>query len=351
LYGFSATPTGYGSRAPAPPFPHPLSDQHVIAVDLGGTKLAAGILDREGGILRRTQHATDTSGQDALLAQLERAIEELMGDKVAALGIGIPSLIDQRAGRAGASVNVPLAGVDLRDRLVRRFGLPVALENDANGAALAEHRFGAGRGTDHMIMLTLGTGIGGGLILNGELYRGAVGAAAELGHIVIDVHGPPCQGFCPGAGHFEALASGTAAERVANEVATARPDGALARARVEGRRLDPPLTVALAEAGEPDALEVMETLGFHLGAGIASYVNVFNPEAVVIGGGFARAGDLLLEPARRFVAERALPTARELVRITLAVLGPDAGLIGSGLVGFEALDLAAGSPAAASRRP
>ncbi|MBD0316924.1 MAG: ROK family protein [Thermoleophilia bacterium] len=328
-----------------------MDDQHVIALDLGGTKLAGGIVDREGVVLRRTEHPTATSSQAALLAQLEATIEELLDDRIGALGVGIPSLIDQRAGRAGASVNVPLAGVDLREQLSSRFRLPVALENDANAAALAEQRFGAGRGSDHMVMITLGTGIGGGLILNGELYRGALGTAGELGHLTIQVDGPPCQGFCPGIGHFEALASGTAADRMADRIAAERPDGALARELAAGRDLSPPLVVALANEGHADACEVLQRIGYFLGHGIANYVNVFNPELVVIGGGFSRAGELLLEPARRVVAERALPIAREYVRITLAVLGAEAGLIGSGLVGFEALDLAAARPAAASRLP
>ena len=315
-----------------------MKDQHVIALDLGGTKLAAGIVDRQGVVLRRTQQPTDTSGEAALLAQIERAIAELMDDGVAALGVGIPSLVDQRAGRAGSSVNVPLADVDLRDRLAARFRLPVALENDANAAALAEHRLGAGRGTEHMVMLTLGTGIGGGLVLNGELYRGAVGMAAELGHITIDLDGPRCQGLCPGLGHLEALASGRAADRLTAETARERPDGGLGRAVSEGREPDARLAVELADAGDPDALAVIETLGGRLGTGIANYVNIFNPELVVIGGGFSHAGELLLEPARRVVAERALPGARELVRITLAVLGPEAGLIGSALVAFELAD-------------
>jgi glucokinase len=315
-----------------------VTDQYVIALDLGGTKLAAGIIDREGVVVRRTQQPTDTSSQEALLAQIERAIEDLLDEDVAALGVGIPSLIDQKLGRAGASVNVPLAGVNVRDELSEHYGLPVALENDANAAALAEHRFGAGRGSEHMVMITLGTGIGGGLILNGELYRGSLGTAGELGHLTIDVHGPQCQGFCPGIGHFEALASGTAAERLADEIADARPDGRLAGARADGRALEAPVVVELAEAGAPDALQVMDTIGYHLGHGIANYVNVFNPELVVIGGGFSRAGELVLEPARRVIAERALPTPREHVRIALAVLGNEAGLIGAGLVGFEALD-------------
>ena len=315
-----------------------MNDEHVIGIDLGGTKLAAGVLDRDGTILRRAYHATETESQDALLAQLDAAIEELLDETVAALGIGVPSLIDQRAGRAGASVNVPLAGVDLRDRLASRFGRPVALENDANAAALAEHRLGAGRGAEHVVLLTLGTGIGGGLILNGELYRGAIGAAGELGHMTIELDGSRCQGSCPGRGHLEVLASGTAADRLADEMARTRPDGSLARARAEGREVEPPLLVELAAAGEEDALAVVETLGYRLGVGIANYVNVFNPEVVVLGGGFSRAGELVLGPARRVVAEQALPIARDTVRITLAELGPDAGLIGSGLVAFEALD-------------
>ena len=323
-----------------------MTDQNVIAIDLGGTKLAAGVVDREGVVLRRTVHATEKDRQDALVAQIERAIEELVNDEVGALGVGVPSVINQRAGRAESSVNVQLVGFPLRDHLSARFGLPVAIENDANAAALAEHRVGAGRGTQHMVLLTLGTGIGGGLILNGELYRGGLGGAGELGHMTIDVDGPRCQGFCPGFGHLEALASGTAAERLAAEIARERPDGALGRAVAEGREIDPKVTVELANGGDEDACHVLRQVGYYLGVGIASYVNIFNPELVVIGGGFSRAGELVLEPARRVVAEQVQAPVRDFVRITLAVLGPEAGLIGAALVGFEALDAAA-MPAAA----
>jgi glucokinase len=180
----------------------PMGEPHTIALDLGGTKLAIGTVDRTGLVLRRVEHATEQSSQEALVEQLEAAIEELRDGDEVALGVGIPSLIDQRTGRAGSSVNVPLADIDLRDRLEQRFGLPVALENDANAAAVAEHRLGAGRGSRHMVLLTVGTGIGGGLILNGELYRGAIGAAAELGHMTIKFDGPRCQCFCNGFGHL-----------------------------------------------------------------------------------------------------------------------------------------------------
>ena len=319
-----------------------MSGQRVIAIDLGGTKLAAGIVDREGAVLERTVRLTDVSSQDAVLGQLTAAVEELRRNGVAAVGLGIPSQIDQRAGRAVSSVNVPLAAVDLRPRLSERIGLPVALENDASAAALAEHRFGAGRGTRHMVMLTLGTGIGGGLIVNGELYRGAVGAAAELGHITIDLDGEPCQGTCPGLGHFESLASGTGAARLAARVAEERPDGDLGRAARAARALDARLVVELAAAGGGDAREVVETIGYRLGVAIANYVNLFNPEVVVVGGGFSDAGELLLAPARKVVAERALPLPRDIVRITRSVLGAEAGLIGAALVGFEAVDSASG---------
>jgi glucokinase len=312
----------------------------VIAVDLGGTKLLAGVLDEDGVVVKRTVRPTAVGSQDELLAELESATEELLEEGVGAIGVGIPSTIDQRHGRAVASVNIPLAGIDFRDHLRNRFGLPVAIENDANAAALAEHRFGAGRGTRHMVMLTLGTGIGGGLILDGELYRGAVGAAGELGHITLELDGPPCQGTCPGRGHLEALASGRAADHLAVELAAEHPDGDLGRALAAGETVDARLAVDLAAAGPGDARDLLDRIGFVLGSGIASLVNVFNPEIVVVGGGFARAGDLLLGPARNVVAERALSPGRELVRIVPALLGPEAGLVGAGLVGFEAMSAA-----------
>jgi glucokinase len=312
----------------------------VIAIDLGGTKLLAGVLDEEGVVVKRTVRPTQVGSQEQLLDELDDAIAELLEEDIRAIGVGLPSTIDQRQGRAVSSVNIPLAGIDFRDHLTSRFGLPAAIENDANAAALAEHRLGAGRGTQHMIMLTLGTGIGGGLILDGKLYRGAVGAAGELGHITLELDGPPCQGACPGRGHLEALASGTATDKLAVERAAEHPEGDLGRAAAEGRAVDARLAVDLAAEGPGDARELLERVGFVLGTAIASYVNIFNPEVVVLGGGFARAGDLLFEPARKVVTERALPPGRDLVRIVPALLGPEAGLIGAGLVGFEALSAA-----------
>jgi glucokinase len=320
-----------------------MAASRVIGVDLGGTKLLTGVVDEEGVVVERTVQPTEIGSQEELLAELESSIDGLLDDEIGAIGVGIPSTIDQREGRAVASVNIPFAGIDFRDHLSRRFGIPAAIENDANTAALAEHRYGAGRGTQHMVMLTLGTGIGGGLILDGRLYRGAIGAAGELGHMTLDLDGPPCQGTCPGRGHLEALASGTATGELARQIAAERPDGDLGRAAGEGRTVDARLAVDLATEGPGDARELLERIGGILGEAIAGLVNIFNPEVVVLGGGFSRAGELLFAPARRVVAERALVPARDLVRIVPALLGPEAGLIGAGLVGFEALERAAPS--------
>jgi len=305
-----------------------VSGERAIGIDLGGTKIAAGVVDQEGRIERRLERPTPTGSQADVLAALDGSVEELLGDEVAALGFGIPSTIDQRSGHVVGSVHVPLGDLDFRDRMRERFSLPTAIDNDANMAALAEWRIGAGRGTRHMVMLTLGTGIGGGLVLDGRLYRGSVGAGAELGHMVLDYGGEPCAGNCTGHGHFEQLASGLAADRAAAEILGA---GADARGLVQAAR-----------EGNDAAAKAIREIGRRLGAGIGSLVNIFNPELVVIGGGFAEALDLLLEPAREVVAQEALRPARDLVRIVPAELGTEAGLVGAAFVGLEALAEAGG---------
>lgn len=298
----------------------------VIGVDLGGTKILAGLVHRDGTVERRHETPTPTASQRELLDGLDEAVEELLENDVAALGFGIPSTIDQRTGTAVSSVNIPLAGLEFRARMSERFGLPVGIDNDANAATIAEWTVGAGKGTRHLVMLTLGTGVGGGLILDGRPFRGSVGAGAELGHIVIQHDGPPCQGTCTGHGHLEALASGHAASEAAQEAF--------------GPDVDAHGLVERARAGDERATEILRELGRRLGSGIGSLVNVFNPELVVIGGGFAAAGDLVLEPARAQMREEALPPGRDLVRVVRAELGAEAGLVGAGLVAFEALDAA-----------
>jgi len=302
-----------------------VSAQRAIGVDVGGTKILAGVVDREGGVERREGRPTPVSSEQELLATLDEVIEGLLGDEIVAIGFGLPSTIDQRSGRAVSSVHIPLANVDFRDRMSQRFGLPVGIDNDANAAAIAEWRLGAGRGSSHVVVLTLGTGIGGGLILDGRPYRGWIGAGAELGHMVVEYDGSECPGpGCSGRGHFEVVASGLAGDKAATKRYGA---GANARRLVDEAR-----------GGDDGARGDLAQIGRYLGAGIGSLVNIFNPELVVLGGGFAEAGDLLLVSAREIVAREALPPGRDLVRIEWAELGPEAGMIGAALVAFEALD-------------
>jgi glucokinase len=301
-----------------------VSGSHAIGVDVGGTKILAGVLDRNGEVRRRESRPTPRTSQEDLLAELDSVIEAQLTDEVAAIGFGIPSTIDQRTGRAISSVHVPLSNIDFRDRMAARFGLPVGIDNDGNAAAIAEWKLGAGRGASHLVMLTLGTGIGGGLILDGRPYRGSIGAGAELGHMVIDYGGEPCGGTCTGHGHFEVLASGSSGDAAAKR---RYGPGKVARDLVDA-----------AEGGDEGAIGDLVELGHRLGAGIATLVNIFNPELVVVGGGFSDAGELILGPARETLAVEGLIPSRDLVRIVLAELGGEAGMVGAALVGFEALD-------------
>ena len=296
-----------------------MNEKRVIGLDLGGTKILAGVVDRAGHVEQRREHPTPTASQDELLAGLDVAVEELLTDEIAALGFGLPSPVDQRSGRALQAVNIPLKDIDFRARMKERFGLPVGIENDANAATYAEFQFGAARDVESMIMLTLGTGCGGGAVIDGKLFRGW----AEFGHIVIEYDGLPCQGTCTGRGHLEPYVTGTAATK-------------LAQAEF-GPAVDAHRLVRLADEGEPRAIAILAGIGRRLGAGIGSLVNIFNPELVVIGGGFAAAGDFVLDPAREILQREALAGAGYRVPIVRAELGTAAGLIGAGLVAFDAV--------------
>jgi glucokinase len=224
-------------------------------------------------------------------------------------------------------VNMPLENAPLRDRMRERFGIPVGLDNDANAAAIGEWRAGAGRGEDDLVMLTLGTGVGGGVVSGGKPFRGRNGAGAELGHVVIVHGGRPCQGACTGHGHLEAYASGSAATVAAREAF--------------GPSVDAHRLVRLADVGDPKAKELLGELGGYLGSGIGSFVNVFGPQLVVLGGGFGVAAyDYLREPAEEAARREALEPMRSTMRLAKAELGTAAGLIGAAFVGFEAADAA-----------
>jgi glucokinase len=237
------------------------------------------------------------------------------------------------------AVNLELADVPLRDLMGDRLGMPVVIDNDANLALLAEHRFGAARAARNAAMLTIGTGIGGGLVIEGRLYRGTTGAAGELGHIVIQADGPRCQGNCPNRGCVESLASGTAIAREGLAAAERAPDSALGRARAAGEAVDGTLVTEAALEGDETAREVIALVGRRSGVALSSLANALEPDVVVIGGGAIKAGDLLVEPARRELAARALPPMNR-TPVAAAELGPEAGMIGAATM--AALELEGG---------
>jgi glucokinase len=312
----------------------------VIGVDIGGTKLAAGVVDDRLQIHQRLQRSMRGQDTPALLDTIASAVQELVNTtqgEIAAVGFGIPSLIDRRSGTSVVAVNLPLTDIRFGALMAERLDLPVFVDNDGNVAALAEHRAGAAVGTDHMLLIGLGTGIAGGLVLNGELYRGWIGSGAELGHMVIDINGPRCQGNCPNHGCFEAMASGTALAREARLIAAVQPESALGRAVRDGREIDGPLVTELAYDGDTAAREVIQLIGERLGVAIASYVNIFNPQMVVIGGGVMGAGEMLLEPARAEVQKRALPPSRDNVTIVGAEFGAEAGMVGAAALALDGL--------------
>jgi glucokinase len=293
----------------------------VIGVDLGGTKTLAGIVDRDGRVHARHEVETPEGSQDDVLAALDAAVEALLDDRIGAIGYGVPSNLERGTRRILRATNLPLERFDLVAHGRTRFGLPVSVENDANAATLAEWKLGAGKDASSLVMLTLGTGVGGGIVLDGRLYRGW----AEIGHIVVQADGPPCQGNCHGRGHLETLASGTAADRAAAEL--------------YGPEADAPVLVDRAQSGDEEARRRLVEIAEYLGAAIGSLANLFDPELVVVGGGFGEAaGELLLEAAQERARREALSPADETLRVVSAELGGDAGLVGAGLVAFEALD-------------
>jgi glucokinase len=219
--------------------------------------------------------------------------------------------------------------------MTERLGLPVYADNDGNCSALCEVRAGAARGARDAVMITLGTGIGSGIVIDGRLYRGATGAGAEIGHMVVDMDGPPCHGNCPNHGCLEVMASGTALVRHASLAVSRRPDTALGLALEAGQELTGPLVTELASQGDPVAAEAFAVIGRNLGVGLASVVNIFDPSVIVIGGGVIGAGELLLAPARAEMAARALEPGRSAVRVVAAAHGQDAGMVGAAVLARE----------------
>jgi glucokinase len=303
-----------------------------IGIDLGGTKIAGLLLDESGEVLARDEARTPIE-TEAILDEVVRLAGELGRGEAAALGIGAAGMVAFIDGALRFAPNLPLRDVPLRALLEDRSGLPCVVDNDTNAAGWAEFMFGAARGHDHVLLLTVGTGIGGALIVNGSLYRGANGFAAEVGHVIVEPGGPECG--CGNLGCWEQVASGKAIDRLARAEADRDPEGPIARKASGGEVAGRSASEAAAE-GDPAARAIFEEVGRRLGEGIAGLVNVLDPELVVVGGGVADEGDLILEPTRRAFHDTVEAVDRRPeVPIVTAKLGNEAGAIGAAALALE----------------
>jgi len=312
-----------------------------IGLDVGGTKIASATLC-DGELSESTLMETSLDDRDALIAQLVDAVEALRHDDVRAVGVGVPSVVDFETGRIRSSVNIPLEDVPLRELLTEKLGLPVFVDNDASCAALAE-AFEDGRFTcPDLVMFTIGTGVGGGTVLGGSLYRGATGAAPEIGHQIIgmdllDGDESPESDF-PQPGSLEALASGRAPDRLALDAARREPSSFLGKRLASDGEVTGHDAVDGAKEGDEAARRCVRILGERLGIGIANAINLYDPLEVVIGGGVSNAGDLLLEPAERVAFRHVLPGVGTRTKIRLARHGPRAGVLGAALIAAQEYD-------------
>jgi glucokinase len=299
---------------------------------VGGTKIAGGVVDDTGTIIEELRVESPATDEDAIEQAIETLVTELRTrHDIAAVGVGVAGYINRARSVVMFAANMAVRHLDLKADLQRRLDLPVFIENDANAAAWGEFQFGAGHDVEELLLVTVGTGIGGGVVLDGELYRGAFGVGAEIGHLRVVPDGLQCG--CGNRGCFEMYASGKALVRRARAAASADPQAAadlLARAGGDPARVSGPLITAAAREGDALALAQLAELGRWLGEGIASITAVLDPALVVIGGGVSAADDLLLEPIRQgFAAQRPGHGRRPMLEIRKAELGNRAGLIGA----------------------
>jgi len=326
----------------------------VIGVDLGGTQIRVGVL-QGATLLSRVKLSTgEAPTPDRMIPCIDSAIRQALEeagtslDYIVGIGLGVAGPLDSRTGVVFAPPNLPgWHHVRLRDIFEEHYSVPIFVENDANAAALGEYLFGAGRGCKDLVYLTISTGIGGGVIVNGQIMHGTSGTAGELGHMTIDWHGERCN--CGNIGCLESIASGTAIARRANEAIsrgvdvlrpvrgnqereTATRVGAVPRPlhRASVRLVDAEALARAAMEGAPEARKIIEDAAIALGIGFVNIIHIFNPEKIVLGGGLTRMESLLLEPARQIVQERAMRVPYEATRIVLAELDIHAGLVGAG---------------------
>lgn len=314
----------------------------VLAIDLGGTKILAAVISAGYQIMAREYRLTlADEGPQAVISRIFSAIGHVLSQnnmapsQLGSISIAAAGAIDQAKGLITSSPHFPgLHDIPLRDLAQEKYRVNTLLLNDANAAALGEHRLGVGKGVDNLVLLTVGTGIGGGIIIDGNLYSGSSGSAGEIGHMTIDINGIRCS--CGNIGCLETLASGTAIAREAIKHVRLGESSSLTEI-VEGKieNITAEKVSTAAQHGDRLALDIVTRAATYLGVGMVNLVNIFNPDMIIVGGGVARMGDLLLNPARQVVMERAFPMAAQAVRIVPAQLGNDAGILGAAVFAFE----------------
>jgi len=303
----------------------------VIAADIGGTKLLLAVVKDSGAIVDRVKQGTPKTA-DELVDTLIHLVEEAVSrseEKVKGVGIALAGLVEYKSGMVISSPNLPLSGLNLRNLIKDKIDLPIFIDNDANLAALGENILGSGRDWDDFIALTLGTGIGGGIIIGGEIYRGHLGTAAEIGHMVIVADGEVCN--CGRRGCLEAMASGTAVNRMALAAQAEKPGSKLSREIGDHKDKAPSVIIAeLARQGDKDAREIFKTMGRYLGIGLGNLVNIFSPQGIILGGGLSQIADLYLPAAQEALLATSIDPRADRVELKISSMGYDAGLIGAG---------------------
>ncbi len=317
-------------------------DTKILGIDLGGTKILTAVADTQGNMLSRDHSVTPAKeGQDvvvkSILESVDRALEQahISAADLAAVGVGAPGLSNPESGILFTSPNLPgWKDVPLRDIVERELGKEAFLINDANAAAVGELYFGAGKGARNFVYITVSTGIGGGIIIDGKIYTGSTGTAGELGHMVIDDEGPQCN--CGNRGCWETLASGTALARESrHRIKEGAATSILKYADGNIEKINAEAIHEAAQAGDKLANELIAQTAYYLGVGLANLINIFNPEVIIIGGGLSNIGDILLEPASEEAKRRAFKQAYQAVRFARAQLGRNSGVLGAAAFALE----------------
>ncbi len=319
-------------------------NKKIVGVDLGGTTFTVGIMDFNGNILSSVD--TDTpveNGPSAVMGKILDNIDlaingaKLSREDILGVGLGAPGILDVERGINIFSPNLKWHNVDMVTPIKDYLNVPVFIENDVRVAALGERRFGAGKGRKYMIFIALGTGIGSGIIINGELFRGSIGGGGEIGHMVIDSNGPKCN--CGNYGCFESLAAGPSmVARAEKAIKSGLETKIFELAERNIGNITPAIIYQAAKLGDKVALDVFRETSFYLGLGLVTLTTVFNPECIIIGGGIAKSWDILMPPAIQMVKTRSFPGSRDVVEIIPSQLGDSAGMIGACVLAIEKLE-------------